>query len=248
MINLVQFYRDNHSGYYDKFKEQIAAQDEYSFYDAAELIDEFRNICHPPEAMYGENDIKFILICFWLYKHGYKIKEFPNLLARPTALYDFAYGDVRKFIMKRDGFSGSVRWQDRRELCDRLTITTDTIFQDLPNEIEQKIKLISARGADFDSMEVDERLALLNDLIENLLKVDNKFRKIPYEDVFMKLLSEKEVIDYRKRTHCFRHGSEEAVRERNMFSKEEKSFLIDFGVFAVIHIHRYLKRAEQAGI
>lgn len=250
MINLVQFYTENHTGYYDKYASQIVGHGEYRFLDTVAVIDELRNICKPPEKGYEENNIRFVLLCFWLYKNGYSIKEFPNLLVRPISLYNFGYIDIRKYITKRDGGSGTVSWWSRRELCDELTISSENNFQTIPDEIDEKIKLISTRGADFNSMEVDEKLALLNNLIENLLKKGDKFRSISYKDVFFGYFSEQQVIDYRKSTHCFRHGTEKAIEERKKYSKQEKTFLIDAGVFIALHIHGFLdlsKSQDQQG-
>lgn len=64
--------------------------------------------------------------------------------------------------MKRDGYSGSFSWQNRRELCDSLTIESNGKFQSVPDEVEDLIKTISTRGADFDSMALDEKQLLVD--------------------------------------------------------------------------------------
>lgn len=51
---------------------------------------------------------------------------------------------------------------------------------------------------------------------------------------------EQHIIDYRKKTHCFRHATTESIAERKQYSKEEKQFLIDLGIFIAIHIHKHL--------
>src|SRR5487761_1163076 len=86
MIDLVKFYKDHHSGYFDKFADRMV-NFEYQFPDTQEIIDAFKNISKPPESEYEQNDTNFILLCFWLYKNGYSIKEFPNILPRPVSLY-----------------------------------------------------------------------------------------------------------------------------------------------------------------
>ncbi len=40
---------------------------------------------------------------------------------------------------------------------------------------------------------------------------------------------------------CFRHSSNEAISERGDFTKEQKSFLVDFGLAIVKVIHSLQK-------
>lgn len=241
MIDLSSYYKKHHSGYYDKFAREVSDVT-YILTDPREIVDTFKSICKPPEADYPRHEAHFILICFWLYKNGYSIVEFPNTLSRPASLQEFAYQEIRKYLMKRDGYSGSVSWQDRRELCDSLTIESNDKFQAVPDEIEDLIKTISTRGADFDSMALDEKLSTLNNLLENLLKKNGKFISLKYEDIFFGYVTENQVINLRKKTHCFRHGDAQAVEDRKKYPKEEKELLVDLGVFITIHIHRYINK------
>jgi hypothetical protein len=126
-----------------------------------------------------------------------------------------------------------------REICDKLTMTTKVEFQEIPDGIDEKIKLISTRGASFDSMKVDEKLKELNNLIENLLKINNKYIFFPADKIFFGFLSEKQIKEFRDKTQCFRHASEESLIERREKSDHEKRFLVDLGVFIVVHIHIY---------
>lgn len=249
MVDLVAYYNKYRSGYYNKFARELS-NEIYVLTDAQEIVDTLRSILKPPggnsqtEAdYYDHNQNYFLLICFWLYKHGYTVKEFPNLLSRPTSLYQFAYEEIRKYLKRRDNYDDSVPWRDRRELCDSLTIVSNGKFQDVPNEVQEIIKLISTRGADFDSMEVDERLSTLNNLVENLLKKDGKFIRLDYDNIFFGYLAEEHVVDLRKKTHCFRHGDKQAVVDRKKYSDEEKKFMVDLGIFIAIHIHRHLNKA-----
>lgn len=242
MIDLVAYYNKHHTGYYDKFKKELTGVT-YVLSDPQEIIEAFKDISKPPETDYPQHEAYFLLICFWLYKNGYSIVEFPNLLSRPTSLHIFGYQDIRKYLMKRDNYSGSVSWRDRRELCDSLTIVSNGKFQDVPNEVEDIIKVISTRSADFDSMELDERLSTLNNLVEHLLKKSGKFISLNYDDIFFGYLTEKHVVDLRKKTHCFRHGDKQAVIDRKKYSEEEKKFMVDLGIFITIHIHRHLSKS-----
>lgn len=246
MIDLAAYYSKNHSGYYSKFFRELTGAT-YVLVDESDILDTFRNILKP---QYGQNEAEyyatnqnyFLLICFWLYKHGYTIAEFPNLLSKPISLYEFANGEIRKYLARREGYKGNVPWKDRRELCDSLSISSNGKFQDIPNEVEETIKTISTRGASFDSMEIDEKLGLLNNLIENLLKKDGKFSDLEYDDVFFGYFAEDDVKGFREKTHCFRHGDAQAIASRKNYSLREKEFLSEIGVFMAVNIYRHINQ------
>jgi hypothetical protein len=242
MIDLSSYYNKHHSGYYDKFAKEVAGVT-YVLSDAREIVETFKTMCKPPETSYTQHEAHFILICFWLYKNGYSLAEFPNLLSRPVSLYEFGYEDIRKYLMKRDGYPGKVSWQDRRDLCDALNLKSNGKFQAVPDEVDDTIRIISTRGADFDSMELDEKLSTLNNLLENLLKSNGKFISLDYKSIFFGYFTENQVIDFRKKTHCFRHGDQQAIQDRKKYSKKEKELMIDLGIFIAIHIHRYTNKA-----
>ncbi|MDR2464022.1 MAG: hypothetical protein LBD36_00165 [Holosporales bacterium] len=243
MINLLQFFIDNVDGYYNKFYTFVVSnKDEFPVFDKKEIIDEFREICKPPDENFENNNLYFILLCFWLYKNGFVIKEFPDLLSRPDTLYHFAYKDIREYIMKRDNSRSPVRWKDRRELCDNMKITSSNKFQQIPSAIKEKIRLISTRDADFDNMEIDEKLFILNALIEHLLKKEGKYINLEYDRIFFGYFTQTQIVEYRKKTHIFRHGSEDAIALRNQLGEAEKLFLSDLGIFIAIHIYKYLAK------
>lgn len=245
-IDTLRFFMDNYDSrsYYSKFHSQLASihDEKFVYIDGQELVDRFRAICKPPETEYESNNNEFLLLCFWLNKNGYTVKEFPNLLSRPTTLYNFAYNDIRKYIQKQRGDNGSVQWQARRDLCDDMTIATNGKFQVLPNDVEDKIRLISTRGAEFDGMTVDEQLQNLNNLVENLLKPNSKgsYLTLNYEDIFFGFISEDDIKKYRKRTQPFRHAANDTLSERASISEKEKKLLVELGVFIAIHLHNHL--------
>lgn len=247
MIDTLKFFKGNFDpkSYYSKFHGELAGihDEQFVYVDRREIIDRFRLICKPPETEYDNNNNEFLLLCFWLNKNGYVIKEFPNLLSRPSSLHNFAYNDIRKYIQKERGNNDSVQWQARRDLCDDISITSNATFQLLPDDIEEKIRLISTRGAEFDGMAVDEKLQNLNNLIENLLKPNSKgkYLSISYNDVFFGFISEDDVKQYRKRTQPFRHATEDTLRERASIPENEKKLLAELGVFMAVNLHNHLK-------
>lgn len=248
MVDTLKFFKDNYDpkSYYSKLHKQLTGihDEQFVYADRQEIIDRFRLICKPPETEYENDNNEFLLLCFWLNKNGYVIKEFPNLLSRPIALANFAYNDIRKFIQKERGSDGTVQWWERRELCDNLSITTNATFQLLPDDIEEKIRLISTRGAEFDDMMIDEKLQNLNNLIENLLKPNSRgsYLSINYDEVFFGFVSEEDVKQYRKRTQPFRHAAEDTLRERSSIPENEKKLLGELGVFIAVQLHRFLHK------
>lgn len=245
MIDLQKFYQNNSSGYYLRFKPTLCRETSYQLYDPVEIIKEFRDICKPTMSMnemekYENFNSRFLLLCFWLHKNGFTIKEFPNLLSRPSSLREFAYDDIRQFLQKRNNYSDKIPWSDRRELLDNIEISSDKKFQSIPDPIEKKIRIISTRAADFDSMTIEERLVLLSGLIENLLKKNEKHISLDYDKIFFGYLSEDDVVNFRKTIHCFRHGTDEMLQKRKAIGLQEKELLSDIGVFMAIHIYRYI--------
>lgn len=114
------------------------------------------------------------------------------------------------------------------------------LFQKIPTEIENKIKIISVRNAEFDNMTLNERLSELNKLLENLLTKDNKYFEVDYDQIFFERFNGESIKQYRKDTHIFRHASEEAVTRVKSMSDKEKAFLVDLGMFYSIHIYNTL--------
>ena len=90
-------------------------------------------------------------------------------------------------------------------------------------------------------MSTDEKLAEIANLIENLLKKNGKFITPNYTKVCFNYISNDIVSSYRKKMHCFRHATDEAIEERNSYSKEQKDFFVDYGLTIVKVIHSLLK-------
>jgi len=103
---------------------------------------------------------------------------------------------------------------------------------DIPVEptINEKIQMVSTRGATFDQMGLDERLCVLSDVIENLLNKNNKFINVDSDKVFCDLITNEQIKDFRKMMHCFRHGKEESIEKRKQYSKQQKEFLANYGL------------------
>ena len=165
------------------------------------------------------------------------------MLARPPVdPSDFTYGEIRnKIIAQGDDDNGTVRYAIRRKFVADLTFELKSNHIDIDNLINQKFIEISNRQASFNNMSIDEKLAEIANLIENLLKKNGKFITPDYPKVCFDYISNDVVTSYRKKMHCFRHATDEAMAERNSYSEEQKNFFVDYGLTIIKAIHSLLK-------
>ena len=216
----------------------------FEIYDAEEAITKFRELCQPEVSFSNsENKCWFYLITYYLYKIGYEIKEFPRVLARPPVdPGDFTYGDIRnRIIAQGDDDNGTVRYAVRRKFVANLTFVLKSNHIDIGDSINQKFIEISTRQASFNNMSIDEKLAEIANLIENLLKKNGKFLTPDYSKICFDYISNDLVTSYRKKMHCFRHATEDAIKERDAYSEDQKNFFVDYGLTIVKVIHSLLK-------
>lgn len=217
---------------------------EFEVYDAEEAIVKFRELCQPDmDFSSSEKKCWFYLVTYYLYKMGYVIKEFPRVLARPPVdPRDFAYGEIRnRIIAQGDDDNGTVRYAVRSKFVASFTLELKSSHIDIDNLINQKFIEISNRQASFNNMSTDEKLAEIANLIENLLKKNGKFISPDYPKICFDYISNDIVTSYRKKMHCFRHATDEAIAERNSYSEEQKNFFVDYGLTIVKVIHSLLK-------
>lgn len=260
MIDLRAYYLDNvkESDYYYRFHSLIEnvnktdnvfvgveETENYQFlvYDEIEAIERFRQLCQPgKEPRRNEDRCWFYVTCFYLNACGYEIEEFPHVLSRPPAKpYDFVYGDIRNRALALGLCNnGSVAWDERRKIVAGLTFTRKTSGVAIGETLDQMVQQISTRNARFDDMEDDEKLRVIADLVEALLKVNDKYRQPDYSSVMFDYVNDSTVKALRGQLQCFRHSSAEALSERAAFSDEQKAFLIDFGATVCKAIHSIL--------
>lgn len=111
----------------------------------------------------------------------------------------------------------------------------------MPDDLNKKIELISTRNATFEQMPADEKIKELGNLIEFMLKGKNGFASIDYS-FSSDLINERSVIEFRRKIQCFRHSSEESINERNSFTMEQKSFLIEYGILLNVYIYNQISK------
>lgn len=249
-MDLRQFYLENVSEqeYYYKFYDLVQSINEtynifegrqethdYKFLidDIDDAIEKFKYLCQPENEVHNnENRCWFYLVLFYLNKCGFIIEEFPRIVERPPAdTYDFVNKEIRnKLIAEGKDDNGTVRYNTRRKLIASLTFTQRDTFIELDDAIERKFKEISNRQATFQTMSMDEKLAEIANLIENMLKKNGKFISLDYSQICFDYIDEDTIKRYRKKIQCFRHSSAESICERESITKDQKIFLIDFGL------------------
>ena len=247
-MDLKDFYLSNidnneyHYRFIDAVKEVEMSDYHFDIYDTEEAIIKFKELCQPEINFSNENKCCFYLITYYLYKHGYEIKEFPRLIARPPVdPYDFTYKEIRNRIIKqgRDD-NGTVRYATRRLFVQKLTSRLKNNNIEITDSLNQKFIEISTRQASFNNMQPDEKIADIVNLIEHMLRQGGKFIELEYEKICCGFIDDSEVKTYRKKMQCFRHCTEEAITERNTYSDEQKSFLIDYGLTIIKAIHELI--------
>ena len=86
-------------------------------------------------------------------------------------------------------------------------------------------------------MSIDEKIAEIANLIENMLKKNGKFSALDYSQICFDYITGDTIKNYRKKIQCFRHAASESIMERASFTKEQKTFFIDFGLTILKVIH-----------
>lgn len=250
MIKLYDYYKRNISddNYYffnfnNAIEEYFIFNNDYAVYDEKEAISRFKVLLYPANS-YSESDcIEFILISFFLNNNGYYIELFPNFLERPTNVNKFSL-DIRNYILAKDGrTNGTVTWAERKMTTNSMKfLKKENSIINISDNLNELFKTISNRNADYMSMSNDEKLAEINNVIENLLKEKDKWNSIDYQIEAFDFIKEEDVIKFRKLVHCFRHGSEDAVEERKEFTDRQKLFLINYGTTLCELIYSNIKK------
>lgn len=242
MIELKTYYGQTahkNEYYIHKYEKLLYSSFTSSFWivDEDEAIEIFKELVMPYNSSNPmidiPNDEKFIYICNYLYDKGFYIEQFPKFLERPTERWNFSYNMIREEIIKKKGYKGSVSWASRREFVNSLNFIRRNKLV-ISEDINKILKDISTRNSNFLEMEVEEKLEVICNSIEYLLKPksNGKFIELDYSDSFG-YLSDDLVKKFRNRLECFRHSTKEDLEVRKQFSSQQKEFLISFGLVIV---------------
>lgn len=267
MIDLRQYYLENitEDDYYYRFYKRIKnvnisynAFDGYqipretgdaTFFvqDAEEAISKFRNLCRPEnEPHNNDSQCCFFVVSFYLYKQGYYIEQFPNVLRRPPdEPSDFVYNEIRNWAFNRGlNSGGTIQYSTRRLLVAELSFKRKSDYIDPGESIEDQFRKISTRDAGFQEMALDEKIREIANLIENLLKENGNFLTLDYSPISFKYLDDSVIKTFRKQIQCFRHSSDDSIAERAGFTEEQKNFLVDYGIIICKTIYGLKKAIE----
>lgn len=251
MIDLYEYYKKNKkkdSYYYFNFNSKLEIyflfnDNDYIFYDDDQLISRLKVLSYPSNEYTESEEIECILISFYLNDNNYYIDLFPNFLERPTGLSSFSLS-IREYIIEKEkAYGQTITWASRRNLAASMKfLKKSNSVVDVSQNLNGIFKKISNRNADYIAMSDDEKLAEINNVIENLLKVNDKWKTIDYKTETFDFLSDDNIIKYRKLIHCFRHGAKDAIDERRKITNNQKIFLINYGTTICELIHGVLNK------
>ena len=164
----------------------------------------------------------------------------------PEDTYDFVNREIRtRLIADGKESNGTEGYAIRRTFVGSFTFKQKNQYIDFGKELEAKFRRISTRDAEFQAMSRDEKLAEIVNLIENLLKKDDKYLKLNYSEICEEFLNDDIIKKYKKILQCFRHSAEHSIEERSTFTDDKKDFFIDFGIVIVKTIHKLLEINHQ---
>lgn len=251
-MELSTFFQDNvhEKNPYFQFKKEIGYNSNFHdelFYDTKieisstkEAIRKFRELCQPDNDYNSEQNRQFILICFYLYQQNTYIVEFPELLSNPVTLNEFAYGQIRTYLIEREEETPKgVPWQARRNLINHLKFSHTEDYY-LSEKLNNQFQTISTRNADFYLMSEEEKLKEIGNMMEYALKRGKKYEKLDIEKIYKGYISNESILSYKKLIQCFRHSSQESLEEREKL-KENYNFLISYGLAILAPLGDYYK-------
>ncbi len=212
---------------------------DFEYSDEEEVVESFRELLKPKSSPhfsdYSNGDIiEFAGIMGWLHLNNFVIREFPNAIQRKMSLKAFGSDTIRSYIMKNNPELTNAPWSERRAVVDSLTIERkydDSSFEVNP-AIGDIMKDIAMGTGAFQGHSKENKLAMLNNCVEYLLKDGKKFKKVD-SSIFYGFLDEADVIKFRKDTHVFRHHDKDTMNEREQWNDSKKDLYIRLGIIIV---------------
>lgn len=253
MINITEYFRENikKNDYYTyhfigtAYDETII---EYTFYDDDELILEFKKFLKKKynEDITIRDEDRFIIMSFYLNDKGYYIKEFPEYLKRPyakSALPELLFNRIDNIIADVHKSNKKLLNMERVRIIDNLKIVKN--YYVVPEDIEEYFRVISNRETCFNDMSENEKLEMISNCIEYLLKDNSKYIKYDYSD-YLGIINDEKIKEFKEKLGCYRHASKKALEEREKYNSYEKDLMIRYGLFIIETIKK--KKNEENGI
>jgi len=218
--------------------------DGYNYKNEQDIINNFRDLLKPESGLKFKDystmhEEQFKGIIKWMHKNNYTIKEFPNAIQQELSLNALGSDRIRNYILSKKSESRTVRWSDRRKLIDSLTIQKTDANPDfiLESNLSDMIKKISLNSTDFSTKTRNEKINLLNNCTEYILKHRGKYIDID-ESIFFGFFDTNSVKKYRADTQVFRHTSEQSLSERNTWTNSKKDFYIKLGIILITQLYQ----------
>ena len=240
MINITEYFKENvkRNNYYNYHFFNIVYNEtiiDYTFYDDKVLILELKKFLKRKitEEITYRDEIRFILISFYLQDSGYYIEQFPEYLERPyrkAALPELLFNKMDSYLENINIKNKKELNKEKSKLIDNLTFIRKNY--NISDDIEEIFNNISARNAKFNSMSEDEKLKEICNGIEFLLKEKDKFKEYQYNR-HINIINNEKIMDFRKKLECFRHSSKESIIERGQYDSFEKDLMIRYGIFII---------------
>lgn len=220
------------------------------YIDDEEIINTWKNRTYPSNNIDEEESLfEFLIISFYLYNEGYRILEQPDMLYKIDGGSELSDGILKNATRSKFGLDrkGAVSWASRRAYSDSLTFKKQ--FNSIPysKNIDDLFKMVSSRNANFVEMSTDEKLEQIRNVFSNLGRMKNgKYVNLDIEKISNGFIAKQQLIDFQNNLQCFRHGEKDMIKQRNMYSDEQKQFMIDYGLMIINATERYIKTVEKS--
>ncbi len=257
MIKLLKYYSENFSKhvnfYYDDrhlknlisdYETYKKLEDSLDFVDDRQIIESWKSMLYPGQ--YNDefsevfDELRFLYMSYYLWNEKYIVKDFTDIFnvfkGRNNLSNVILYNSTEDKYGRND--KGHVTWKNRRKFIDNLSLIKKTGILTVKKEIDDLFVKISTRTSDFHSMSTDEKLENIRNVYEYLIVEYGGFYKIDYITEFMGFINEENLKKYSKLLHIFRHGNPDSIKERAMYSENEKKYMIDFGILILNKLHK----------
>ena len=185
---------------------------------------------------------EYNLICYYLWIKNYVIEGHEEELSSPD-YYNFANKTIKlkAMVSYGDDGTGAVPWTYRRKYVHmELSIKRTLQNVDINENIEELIKEISTGDNMFISMTLDEKLMTIRNVWESISEKYGGYNKIEYKKVFLGYIDNENITEFSRKLHSFRHGNSKSLQERSSISKQEKIYMIDFGITLIKRAYFYI--------
>ncbi len=226
------------------------------FWDNSNMINEkininrfedmFENIVSPDnESNYKNEDenIKWDRLCRYLRENNYCLYYDGNIIfdfsEQKMGLYSFAYNQIRNWVKKyiyNGEYSDKVEWKDRRAFISKLKLETKVNVTP-PNEL---LEIFNSISFDTKHENINSNLLGIANAIEFLLKEGNKFMSLNFNETESKFIDNNKIKELRKKLQCFRHATQEMIKEREEMTDDERKFYLYLGYAYLTIIKKHL--------